>query len=185
MQARLRALPKTTVVLFEDETLLREFPPLRAAWAKQGEQALVQITGNNARRTIFGAFNPRTGTRLLLRRSRGRAEDFQAFLRHVRSRYRRWDIVMILDQASAHTATATQRLAEELRITFEWLPTACPELNPKELLWRHGKDRISANRVYENVDEQADAFIDHLLGLSNQQALRTAAVLSDNFWLST
>ncbi|HEV2122727.1 MAG TPA: IS630 family transposase [Chloroflexota bacterium] len=185
MLERLRALPKTTVVLFEDETLLREFPPLRATWAKRGAQAVVEITGSNARRTLFGALNPRTGTRLLLKRLRNRAEDFQAFLRHVRSRYRRWDIVMILDKASAHTAKATQTLAEELRITFEWLPTACPELNPKELLWRHGKDRISANRVYENVDEQADAFIDHLLGLSNQQTLQTAGVLSDNFWLST
>jgi transposase len=182
---RLRALPKSAVVLFEDETLLREFPPLRCAWAKRGEQAVVAITGNNARRTLFGALNPRTGTRLLLKRLRNRAGDFQAFLRYVRSKYRRWDIVMILDKASAHTAKATQKLAEELRITFEWLPTASPELNPKELLWRHGKDRISANRVYEKVDEQADAFVDHLLSLSNQQALRTAGVLSKNFWLAT
>ncbi len=182
---RIRALPKTTVVLFEDETLLREFPPLRSAWAKRGMQARVAITGNNARRTLFGALNPRTGKRLLLKRLRNRADDFQAFLQYVRSRYRRWDIVMILDQASVHTATASQRLAEELRIAFEWLPTACPELNPKELLWRHGKDRISANRVYDRVDEQADAFVDHLLSLSNRQALQTAGVLSENFWLPT
>jgi transposase len=173
------------VVLFCDETLLREFPPLRCAWAKRGTQAVVKITGNNARRTVFGALNPRTGTRLLLKRVRNRAEDFQAFLRHVRSRYRRWDIVMVLDRASAHTAKATQKLAEELRITFEWLPTACPELNPKELLWRHGKDQVSANRVYGKLDDQADAFINHLLELSNREALRTAGVLSYNFWLPT
>lgn len=172
-------------MLFEDETLLREFPPLRCAWAKQGRQAEVAITGNNARRTIFGALNPRTGTRLLMKRVRGRAEDFQAFLRYVRSKYRRWDIVMIVDQASSHTAKASQQLAQELRITLEWLPTACPELNPKECLWRHGKDQICANRVYETVDEQADAFVDHLQSLSNQQALQTAGVLSENFWLPT
>ncbi len=182
---RLRALPKTTVVLFEDETLLREFPPLRAAWAKQGEQAVVEITGTNARRTICGALNPRTGKRLLVKRVRNRAADFQAFLQYVRSKYRRWDIVMILDQASSHTAKDSQQLAEELRITLEWLPTACPELNPKECLWRHGKDQISANRVYENIDEQADTFVDHLLDLSNRQALQTAGVLSENFWLPT
>ncbi len=146
---------------------------------------MVAVTGNNARRTIFGALNPRTGTRLLLKRFRNRAEDFQAFLRYVRARYRRWDILLILDQASAHTAGASQRLAEALRIDLAWLPTACPELNPKELLWRHGKDRISANRVYQRVDDQADAFIDHLLGLSNPHALRTAGVLSKNFWLPT
>ncbi len=39
LQEKIRALPKNTVVLFCDETWLREFPPLRAAWAKQGRQS--------------------------------------------------------------------------------------------------------------------------------------------------
>jgi hypothetical protein len=34
-------------VLFEDETILRELPPLRAGWAKGGEQVVVPITGRN------------------------------------------------------------------------------------------------------------------------------------------
>jgi hypothetical protein len=36
------------VLLFEDETVLRLFPVLRRAWALQGEQAKVAITGRNA-----------------------------------------------------------------------------------------------------------------------------------------
>jgi hypothetical protein len=50
-----------TVILFGDSTLLREFPPLRACWAKVGEQAQGPITGNNARRALFATLNPRTG----------------------------------------------------------------------------------------------------------------------------
>lgn len=182
---RIRALRKHTVVLFCDESLLREFPPLRSAWTKRGRQARVAITGNNARRTIFGVLNPRTGKRLLLGRVRNRAEDFQAFLRHIRARYRRWDIFLILDQASSHTAGKTKRLAQQLRIEFAFLPTACPELNPIELLWRRGKDHVSANRVYPKVQQQAEAFINHLLSMSNQQALQTTGCLSGNFWLPT
>lgn len=172
-------------MLFCDESLLREFPPLRCAWAKKGQQARVAITGNNARRTIFGVLNPRTGKRLLLPRIRNRAEDFQAFLRHVRAQYRRWDIFLILDQASSHTARKTKALAEKLRIEFAFLPTACPELNPTELLWRRGKDHVSANRVYPKVQEQANAFVGHLLSMSNRQVLRTTGCLSANFWLPT
>ena len=182
---RIRALPQHTVVLFCDESLLREFPPLRAAWARVGQQAQVAITGNNARRTIFGVLNPKTGKRLLLTRIRNRAEDFQVFLRHVRAQYRRWDIFLILDQASSHTARKTKALAEKLRIEFGFLPTACPEMNPTELLWRRGKDHVSANRVYPTVQEQADAFVNHLLSMSNPQVLQTTGCLSANFWLSS
>ena len=58
------------------------------------------------------------------------------------------------------------------------LPTACPELNPTELLWRRGKDHVSANRVYPKVQEQADAFVNHLLAMSNRLALQTTGCLS-------
>lgn len=173
------------MVLFGDESLVREFPPLRSAWTKKGQQARVAVTGNNARRTLFGVLNPRTGKRLLLSRVRNRAEDFQAFLRYIRARYRRWNIFLILDQASSHTARKTRSLAEELRIELAFLPTACPELNPVELLWRRGKDHVSANRVYPKVQDQAEAFIYHLLSLTNRQTLQTTGCLSENFWLPT
>jgi hypothetical protein len=40
-------------VWFGDETsFLREFPLLRAAWSRIGEQAEVIISGRNARRTV-------------------------------------------------------------------------------------------------------------------------------------
>jgi len=38
------------VLLCCDWTLLRLFPPLRAAWAVKGTQATVPITGANAKR---------------------------------------------------------------------------------------------------------------------------------------
>jgi hypothetical protein len=43
----IRHVPGGRVVLFEDETILRELPPLRAGWAKGGEQVVVPITGRN------------------------------------------------------------------------------------------------------------------------------------------
>ena len=80
-------MPRDAVLLFQDETLLRWFPPLRHTWAFRGEQAVVPITGRNAKRVLVGAINPRTGHRLVLRRFRQRQEDFQAFLRPLRRHY--------------------------------------------------------------------------------------------------
>ena len=163
--------------------MLRELPPLRCCWAKRGERAVVPITGNNARRCIFGVLNPRTGKRLFCIRHRNRGEDFRSFLHEVRARYKRWPILMILDQASSHTAKITQREAEALRIELAWLPTACPELNPTELLWQKGKQNVSANRTFSTVAQQASAFVEYLLSLSPAAARRSSGVLSPTFWL--
>ena len=68
------------VVLFEDETDLLLFPPLRACWARRGEDAEVPLSGANAKRVLFGALNPSNGTRLFLERKKQWKEDFQEFL---------------------------------------------------------------------------------------------------------
>jgi hypothetical protein len=50
------------VLLCLDWTLLRLFPPLRATWALTGTQAVVPITGANAKRVLFGAIDLRTAS---------------------------------------------------------------------------------------------------------------------------
>ena len=67
-------------VWFGDETTLREFPPLRAAWAKRGQQQIVVISGRNARRVVHGALNVATGEFASLIRERSRQDDCAAFV---------------------------------------------------------------------------------------------------------
>src|SRR5437764_13959870 len=104
------------ILLIEDETILRLFPPLRFAWAMKGEQARVRITGYNAKRVLFGAINPRTGYCLLMRAKSLRQADFQSFLREVRKRYKGKRVWMLLDKASCHTAAKSQEVAKALNI---------------------------------------------------------------------
>jgi hypothetical protein len=171
------------VVLLLDETMLRQFPPLRAAWALKGEQAQVPITGENARRVLFGTINPRTGHRVVLQRPCMRQEDFQTFLRLLRMRYPGRPLYLLLDKAGCHTAAKSQALAARLDIHLLWLPKQWSELNAMDHLWRALKQYISANRQYPSVDAQAQDAEDWALSLSSQQALRKAGVLSRRFWL--
>jgi hypothetical protein len=83
------------VVLAEDETDLLLFPPLRAAWSPRGRAKRVVLSGRNARRTVFGAMNLRTGRRLFLPREHQRAADFQAFLRVVHYYDRGWRVALL------------------------------------------------------------------------------------------
>src|SRR5262249_26016635 len=111
---RLRALPPRSVKLFEDETDLLLFPPLRAGWATRGQPAPVPISGDNAKRVLFGALNSDTGYRVLLAREHQRGADFRAFLGVVRQRYRGRYVALVLDEDSSHTAGASRALAGEL-----------------------------------------------------------------------
>jgi hypothetical protein len=168
-------------VLAQDETDLLLFPPLRAGWSKRGEPARVWLSGRNARRVVFGAMSLRTGSRLFVPRLKGRSGDFQAFLGEVRTAYRGWHVALLLDEDPSHTAKASLRKAEGM--TLLWLPKRSPKLNPMDTLWGQGKDVISANKQYATVEEQVERLLDHLRGLSNQEALHTSGVLSEKFWL--
>ena len=171
------------MVLLLDETMLRQFPPLRSAWALRGEQAQVPITGENARRVLFGTINPRTGHRVVLQRPTMRQEDFQAFLWLLRALYPGRPLYLLLDKAGCHTAAKSKALAARLNIHLLLLPKQWSELNSMDHLWRALKQYISANRQYPSVDALAQHAEDWVLGLSSLQALRKAGVLSGRFWL--
>jgi transposase len=179
----LKQLRPGAIALFLDETILRLFPPLRCAWAFRGQQAEVRITGRNAKRVLFGAINPRTGHRLAVCRPGMRQEDFQAFLRHLRSRYRGRPLWLILDRAPCHEAHKSQMLAGRLDIGLLWLPTQCPELNPVDHLWRELKRLIAANRQFRTIDEEARYAENWFLRLTAREALRKAGILARDFWL--
>jgi transposase len=171
------------VLLFEDETILRLFPVLRRSWSLRGEQAIIPITGRNAKRVLFGTINMRTGHRIVLRRPNMRQENFQDFLRLLRQRYPGRQIWILLDEAPCHIAPRSQALAEDLNIILVWLPKQCSELNAMDHLWRELKDDISANYQFKSIDEHADFAENYVLKLSTRQALRRAGILSKNFWL--
>ena len=80
----MKTLPADGRLLALDETTLRQLPPLRAAWALRGQQAEVRISGKNARRSLFGTVDLRTGRRVVMIRPRQRLADYHAFLRRLR-----------------------------------------------------------------------------------------------------
>lgn len=149
----------------------------------KGEQALVPISGKNARRVLFGAINMRTGHRVIARyRSMGQI-SFQDFLQLLRRSYRGKEIWMLLDGASCHKTAKSLALAAKLKINLLWLPKQCPELNAMDHLWRTLKSDVSANHQYPNIEHHTTVAEKYILNLSNKEALIRAGILSDNFWL--
>lgn len=156
---------------------------MRAAWALRGQAAPVPLSGQNAKRVVYGTLNIRTGNRLLWALLGHRAADFQEFLDVVRWYHRGWHVAMVLDEDSSHTAAGSCHLASQRDMEFLWLPTRSPHLNPMDHLWRHGKQVICANWQYPTIEEQVEAFFLYLYELSPRDALRKAGVSSGEFWL--
>lgn len=146
-------------------------------------QAIVPITGRNAKRALFGVLNPRTGHRILMHAAHCRQADFQAFLCLLRHCYPGRRIWLLLDQAPCHTAIQSQALAAQLDIILVWLPKQCSELNAMDQIWKELKGKLAANRQFQNIDEAVDYAEQWVLKLSNSETLQKAGVLSKSYWL--
>ena len=167
-----------------DSTTIREIPPLRAAWAPVGQPARVPIVGSHQKRVLSGVLNVLTGHYVPYVSASFTQEHFQDLLRLIRGQWRGWNLVLFLDRASAHTADSSQALAAALRIELRWLPTACPELNVMDCLWRHTKDQIVANEPTPNLESTVNLVISYLDLLSGAERLRKAGIYSGAFWLA-
>jgi transposase len=173
-------------VWFGDETTLREFPPLRCAWARRGQQATVVISGRNGRRVIHGTVNALTGQMMEVVRERGRSADVAVAIEALGRHRSGIPKLLVWDNAPAHHTRLVDTTAKAMGIELAWLPFRSPELNPCEDLWRQLKGQVAANRVYPSVDLLADHAVAWLEDLSAEDVLRCTGLRSSKFdWLPT
>jgi transposase len=169
-----------------DETALREFPPLRAAWAKRGQQATVVISGRNGRRVVHGMLNVTSGELVRVVRQRTRSEDVEVAMRVFGEHRPEVPKLLVWDNAPPHHTHRVRQAAAAAGIELAWLPFRSPELNPCEDLWRHLKAGVAANRVYPSVDDLAARATAWLDDLAPADVLRLAGLRSSKFhWLPT
>lgn len=166
--------PETTV-LFEDETDLRRFPPLRKAWMPIGKQRNVSVPEGNGKFALYGVLDPLTGQTFTAPYPKGQSEHTKSFLREVLARIE-GRIVLIWDQARWHTSKAVEALIDEHdRLEVLLLPKRAPQDNPIEDLWRVLKNTVAANleRSLAALKAACRKFFD---ALTPEQALQTAGL---------
>jgi DDE superfamily endonuclease len=166
-----------------DETIITETPPLYCCYGHIGEQVRIPISGGHARRILHGAINVGTGDVQLLVTKGWTQREHQHFLNVIRAHWRGWNIVLFEDRATQHTCPGSRRMAGAGAIELRLLPRAAPELNAMDHLWRHTKRTVLCDRPTESIDHSAQVACDYILGLSPEERLRKAGVLSGDFWL--
>ncbi|MGI5133877.1 IS630 family transposase [Streptomyces sp. CA-106110] len=137
LRRQLRALPRGSVVLAEDETHLHLLPHIRASWIPRGTRQQVATPGKNRQTTVFGALEVATGAWVYTLDRRRSAATFVAFLQLLLAAYPDTPAVAVLcDNDSIHHAKAvTAYLADQPRLRLLFGARYSPHDNPVERIW--------------------------------------------------
>lgn len=130
-------------------------------WMPKGKAERVEIPapGTNRKFPIYDALNYRTN-RISYRLGEGKnATEFLGFLAQLAAEYRHRRCILVLDNASYHTAAVVQRYLDELTDRFQviWLPPYSPELNDIEHIWKYAKGSALANYDFGGVSSLREA----------------------------
>ena len=161
-----------------DETAVRAFPPLRAAWSNRGAQAVVAVSGRNAPRTSYGALQVASGEPVDLARERARTADAVALAETVGAVRPGVPRLLVWDNAPSHHPTAVKQAAQDAGVALVFLPFRSPELMPREASWRGLEVGIAANRAYPTMDELAERTRASLDGMAKDHRLRRRGLRS-------
>lgn len=174
---RLLRAPAAAVILCGDECDLHLLPVLRAMWMRRGQQARVPTPGTNRKRAIFGALEWTTGRWLYLVCARQRAVEFIAFLEHLLASYPGRPILLVVDNASIHTAkVVTAWLGDHPQVALLWLPAySGHRQNPVEKVWWRLKGHIAANRLHGTIDSLVAAVHEFFASLTPDAVRQLAA----------
>jgi Transposase and inactivated derivatives len=164
-----------TSVLVEDETQVKQFPPLRRQWQPVGEQRPVRVPEENDKVALYGTLDLTSGETLVEAYEKGRSDFTIEYLKSVLKQIE-GQVLLVWDQATWHTSKKVTRWIEGRdRIETYLLPVRSPEANPMEDLWRELKEQVAAC-LERSLDALLRSCQEYFKGLSQKQALRTAGV---------
>ncbi|BFH62480.1 hypothetical protein PAJ34TS1_30720 [Paenibacillus azoreducens] len=142
-------------ILFQDESMIRDYQALAHTWFPKGQQKIVPTYGKHRGVKLIGTLDYESGEVFCIEEEQYDANVFLAFLKQVVARYPGEKIVMVLDNARIHHAKLIQPFLNEHsgRLQLMFLPPYSPQLNLIEGLWGWLKKSVIHNVFYHTVAE--------------------------------
>ena len=152
-------------LLFEDESMIRDYQAIGRTWFPKGQQKQIPTYGKHWGTKLLGTLDYGSGEVLWDSADHYDAATFLAFLEQVVAHYPGERIVMVLDNAKIHHAKLIQPFLEQHQktLTLMFLPPYSPRLNLIEGLWGWLKRSVIYNVFFKTVQAITDAvtaFID-------------------------
>lgn len=141
-------------ILFEDESMIRDYQAIASTWFERGKQKIIKTYGKHRGVKLVGCLDYESGDIYCEEHENYDAQTFLTFLKNMLQRYS-GKIVLILDNARIHHAKLIQPfLAENThRLELMYLPPYSPNLNLIEGLWGWLKKRVINNVFYNKTCE--------------------------------
>lgn len=152
-----------TVILAEDEATLYLQATTTAVWAQVGATPTVRVDAGRAKTHFYGTLSLQTGQELVTRSDKMNSTITAVHLQTILDAHPDRPILLIWDRAPWHRGAAVRDLlAANPRLEILYLPTAAPDLNPQEQVWKATRRAVSHNHTVPDLPALADQFEAHL-----------------------
>ena len=152
-----------TVILTEDEMHLSNQTTTQKIWLPQGEYPRIEVVRKHEARSIYGFLNIKTGRQHAFKTKWQNMYITGRILKKIRKVYPAQKILLLWDQAGWHRGSEAQKvIKEDGNIETLYFPTAAPEENPQEHVWKAGRSQISHNTFMQNIDVTTNKFVKYL-----------------------
>jgi transposase len=152
-----------TVILAEDEATLYLQATTTAVWAPVGATPTVRVDAGRAKTHFYGTLNLQTGEEIVTRSAKMNNDATAVHLQAILDAYPDQPILLLWDRAPWHRGPAVRQvLADNPRLEIIRFPTASPDLNPQEQVWKATRRAVSHNHSVPRLPELADQFEAHL-----------------------
>ncbi|HEU5013804.1 MAG TPA: IS630 family transposase [Roseiflexaceae bacterium] len=137
-----------TLVLAEDEAKLYLQASTMAVWAERGQAFSVRLDPGRTQTSFYGTLNLETGQEVVTQAEQMNAQTTALHLQAILDTYPHDNILLLWDKAPWHRGSAIrERLAQNPRLTLWTFPTAAPDLNPQEHVWRATRREVAHNHT--------------------------------------
>ncbi|MBS2773131.1 IS630 family transposase [Anoxybacillus rupiensis] len=136
------------VLLYEDESHIRDVQTLHATWQPKGKQKQMPVSESQTTLHLFGAVNPEEGEVFCMETDTCNTQTFHQFLKYLLPCHPQKHLILVLDHARYHHALALRPFLtkHEDRLTLFFLPSYSPTLNLMERIWKWLKEVVLSNR---------------------------------------
>lgn len=134
-----------------------------AVWAPRGQAFTVRCDPGRAHANFYGTLNLKTGREIVTQAETMNAAATAVHLQAILAAHPDVDILLLWDRAPWHRGPAIRAVRQaNPRLTIIELPTAAPDLNPQEHVWRATRRAVCHNHTEPRLPGLAERFENHL-----------------------
>ena len=147
-----------------DEASLYLQATTMAVWAPKGQEVVVRCHPGREKTSFYGTLDLKTGREIVRETQTLNAQTTAEYLSDILTHYPDVPVLLLWDKAPWHQGPQIQAVLDaNPRLELMRFPTASPDLNPQEHVWRATRRAVSHNHTQSRLPALACSFKEHLV----------------------